>query len=343
MITRTPKEATVETGRALWQLELGSGIRGVGELLQRLDLRPEQVGWTDESVAAADYFPLRVPTSFIDRMRPGDPADPLLLQVLPVGDEMLPTPGWSLDPLAEAPASPVPGLLHKYCGRVLLITTGACAVHCRYCFRRHFPYAEHRVSDPDFDAALDYVAADPTIREVILSGGDPLSLPDTKLARLTKRLEGIAHVERLRIHTRLPVVLPTRVDEALLTWLTSTRLRPVIVLHVNHGNEIDAEFAAWSRRLLSAGVPLLNQAVFLRGINDSVEAQRDLSERLFSTHVMPYYLHILDRVEGAAHFAVEEETARGLIRSLSQQLPGYLVPRLVREDAGALAKTLICP
>lgn len=313
------------------------------ELLRLLDLTPEQVGWSDESQSAHRYFPLRVPRHFVRRMRPGDPSDPLLRQVLPVAAEMQPTPGWSHDPLAEAAASPVPGLLHKYRGRVLLVTTGACAVHCRYCFRRHFPYAEHRAPDPDYAAALDYVAGDPSIREVILSGGDPLSLSDAKLARLARRLEGIAHVERLRVHTRLPVVLPSRVDDALLGWLASTRLRPVVVLHVNHGQEIDADLRSSTLRLRRAGVPLLNQAVLLRGINDSVEIQSDLSEKLFSAHIMPYYLHIPDRVEGAAHFAVEEETAKGLIWSLSQQLPGYLVPRLVREDPGAAAKTPICP
>jgi EF-P beta-lysylation protein EpmB len=223
------------------------------------------------------------------------------------------------------------------------VTTGACAVHCRYCFRRHFPYAAHRGPDPDFDAAIAYIDADPSITEVILSGGDPLSLPDTKLARLVERLQGIAHLERLRVHTRQPVVLPSRVDDALLEWLASTRLRPVLVLHVNHGQEIDTEFAASTRRLASRGIPLLNQSVLLRGVNDSVDMQRDLSEGLFRAGVMPYYLHIPDRVKGAAHFAVLEETAKRLIWSLSQQLPGYLVPRLVREDPGAAAKTPICP
>lgn len=350
MITRTPQsEATgdgtpaVAATRAPWQDDLARGVRSLGELLDLLRLRPAQVGWTDGSVAAADYFPLRVPRSFVGRMRSGDPNDPLLRQVLPVGEEMLPAPGWSHDPLAEAAVSPVPGLLHKYQGRVLLVTTGACAVHCRYCFRRHFPYVEHRTSDPEYDAALDYIAADASVEEVILSGGDPLSLSDGKLERLARRLEGIPHVQRLRVHTRLPVVLPSRVDEALVRWLTSTRLGPVVVLHVNHGQEIDGEFRSWSRRLFLAGVPLLNQSVLLRGINDSVEVQRDLSERLFSAHVMPYYLHIPDRVEGAAHFAVEENSAKGLIWSLSQQLPGYLVPRLVREDPGAAAKTPVCP
>lgn len=347
MITRRPQTATAGAGRAAWQTELAAGVRTVDELLGLLDLEPEQVGWGGDSLEAANsaarYFPLRVPQSFVRRMRTRDADDPLLRQVLPVGDEMQPTPGWSHDPLAEAAASPVPGLLHKYRGRVLLVTTGACAVHCRYCFRRHFPYAEHRAPDPDFDAALDYVAADPSIGEVILSGGDPLSLTDAKLERLASRLEGIGHVQRLRVHTRLPVVLPSRVDDALLRWLTSTRLRPVMVLHVNHGNEIDAEFRSSTLRLHHAGVPLLNQAVLLRGINDSVEEQGDLSEKLFFAHVMPYYLHIPDRVEGAAHFAVEEEAAKGLIWSLSQQLPGYLVPRLVREDPGAAAKTPIFP
>lgn len=329
-----------------WRRELAESVRSVAELLECLELTPEQVGWAGKESAgaeAAEYFPLRVPRSFVRRMGRGDPHDPLLRQVLPVAQEMTPTPGWSHDPLAEASSSPVPGLLHKYHGRVLLVVTGACAVHCRYCFRRHFPYAEHRAPDPQFDAAIDYVASDASIREVILSGGDPLSLSDGKLSQLVSRLESIGHVERLRVHTRLPVVLPSRVDAGLLAWLAGTKLQKVLVLHVNHGREIDAEFAASTLRLHRAGIPLLNQSVLLRSINDSVDVQRDLSERLFSVHVLPYYLHITDRVEGAAHFAVEEDSAKGLVRSLSRQLPGYLVPRLVREDPGAAAKTPICP
>lgn len=338
LLQRPDREARPLPLQARWQTQLARAIRDPRELCRRLGL--DETWWPGAERGHA-LFEVRVPEAYLARIRPGDPADPLLRQVLPLAEEALPTPGYVADPLEEAEHAPAPGLIHKYAGRVLLIASPACAVNCRYCFRRHFPYAEHRAPDPDFDAALDYVAADPSISEVILSGGDPLSLPDAKLERLARRLEGIAHVERLRIHTRLPVVLPSRVDDRLLAWLTSTRLRPVMVLHVNHPREIDDKVGACARRLHRAGVPLLNQSVLLRGINDSVEIQRDLSERLFSVHVMPYYLHITDRVEGAAHFAVEEETAKGLIWSLSQQLPGYLIPRLVREDPGAAAKTPI--
>lgn len=321
-----------------WRRELARAIRSVDELLDLLDLDRDalRAAGVEPEDPRRTGFPLRVPRGFVARMRPGDPHDPLLRQVLSVADELDSPAGWTSDPLCEVDVSPTNGLLHKYRGRVLLVVTGACAVHCRYCFRRHFPYAEHQ---RDQTAALEHIAADPSIEEVILSGGDPLSLPDDKLARLAARIEAIPHVVRLRVHSRLPIVLPERVDEALLAWLGGGRLRPVLVVHANHAREIDASVTDAVRRLREAGVVVLNQAVLLAGVNDSVSALRDLSAALFDSGVMPYYLHVMDRVRGAAHFDVAPDTARRLLNTLRGELSGYLVPRLVREIPGASSKT----
>ncbi len=343
MIARTAAErqaADVPRPRpGAWRRRLAEAVTDPAELLSLLELPASSVdGLLDGMRRAGRLFPLRVPRSFVARMRKGDPADPLLAQVLPVAAELDPVPGFTADPVGELAAAPVPGLLHKYQGRALLVATGACAVHCRYCFRRAFPYAEQGASAAGFEPALAYVAADPTIEEVILSGGDPLLLPDARLARLAEALAAIPHVVRLRVHTRTPIVLPDRVDDDLLAWLTGTRLAPVMVLHANHAREIDREVTAAMARLAEAGVPLLNQSVLLKGVNDSVEALADLSRALFEAGVMPYYLHLLDHVTGAAHFEVEEGEARRLAAALAARLPGYLVPRLVREVEGAAGK-----
>lgn len=321
-----------------WRRSLADAVSSVGELLDLLDLDPAPAGGVE---AAHRDFPLRVPRGFVARMRRGDPRDPLLLQVLPRARELEPVPGFGRDPLGEERTSPAPGLLHRFHGRVLLVVTGACAVHCRYCFRRHFPYAEHRGWGSGFERALAYVGARPSIGEVILSGGDPLAASDERLARLAGAIAEIPHVRRLRLHTRMPIVLPERVDERLVGWLAESRLRTVVVVHANHPREIDRSVRAALARLRRADVALLNQSVLLRGVNDRVEALRDLSEALFEAGVTPYYLHLLDRVQGAAHFEVGETEARALLRELMQLLPGYLVPRLVREVPGAPAKVPI--
>ena len=339
-----------------WQRALREAVSSVGELLDLLRLDAAQLSPELRPAAeAARDFPLRVPRGFVARMRAGDPADPLLLQVLPTAAELVAAPGYTADPLAEttadlvpvssadgggaavegSPVSPVPGVLHKYRGRALLLLTGACAIHCRYCFRRHFPYGEHARWGDDWSRALDWLAASPSVEEVILSGGDPLAVGDDKLARLVVGLGAIPHLRRLRIHTRMPVVLPERVDAALLDWLGGSRLSTVVVLHANHAQEIDDEVAAAVERLRGAGATVLNQAVLLAGVNDSVEAQCALSRSLFTSGVLPYYLHLLDRVAGAAHFEVSERRARELLRAVIAELPGYLVPRLVREVPGA--------
>jgi EF-P beta-lysylation protein EpmB len=320
---------------AAWQR--AKFISSPAELLQRLGLERTA---TLEAQGLRD-FPLRVPESFVARMRPGDPADPLFLQVWPAAAESLDSAGFALDAVGDLDKLKPGGLIHKYRGRALLISTGACAVNCRYCFRRHFPYGDSLASRGQWREALASIEADPSIEEVILSGGDPLSLADDKLEALVRGLERIAHVRRLRLHTRTAVVLPERVDQNLLAWLSRTRLQKVVVLHVNHPNEIDREVEAAAARLRGAGASLLNQAVLLRGVNDSVEVLAALSERLFACGVLPYYLHLLDRVQGAEHFEVDQPTGVRLMGELAARLPGYLVPRLARELPGKPAKTLL--
>ncbi len=320
---------------SVWQSVLGRAITDPAELLATVGLGKE---WLPAAQAAARLFPLRVPRGFVARMRRGDPNDPLLRQVLPLAEECLATEGFHADPVGDLVAMVAPGVLHKYQGRVLLTATGACAVHCRYCFRRHFPYTDANPSTDQWRAALSYIAGDKSITEVILSGGDPLTLSDRRLENFTRQLEAIPHVRRLRLHTRLPVVLPERVNDELLGWLGGTRLKTVMVVHANHAHEIDASVRAALVHLKGAGVGLLNQSVLLRGINDSADALARLSEVLFDADVLPYYLHLLDRVQGAAHFGVDDATVRSLMAELNRRLPGYLVPRLVREIAGAPGK-----
>jgi EF-P beta-lysylation protein EpmB len=271
-------------------------------------------------------------------MRRGDPTDPLLLQVLPQAAELGDVPGFTRDPVGDIAARAAAGVLHKYQGRALLIATGSCAVHCRYCFRRHFPYGEEIAAASQWRDALSHVKADPSIRELILSGGDPLALATHKLEELTHGLADLPHVIRLRIHTRLPVVLPERIDDAFVTWLAALPLQKVVVLHANHANEFDASVDAACTRLRDAGATLLNQSVLLRGINDNADALAGLSQRLFAAGVLPYYLHQLDRVQGAAHFEVNDSHALALMEVLRVRLPGYLVPRLVREVGGDASK-----
>lgn len=313
-------------------------VRDAATLLERLGLTPEQAGF---SAAAAREFPLRVPRAYVDLMARYDPADPLLRQVLAIEAENEPAAGFGPDPVGERESSPVPGILHKYAGRALLVATGACAVHCRYCFRRHFPYQEQMATGTRLEQALAWLAGRPDIEEVILSGGDPLSLSDRRLAGLLAELAAIPHLRRLRIHTRLPVVEPARLSERLRALLSDARWQSLLVLHANHAREISTGLEAGLAPLRGAGVTLLNQAVLLRGVNDTGDALVDLSERLFSVGILPYYLHLLDPVAGAAHFEVAEASARSLHEQMHARLPGYLVPRLVRERVGEPAKAVI--
>ncbi len=314
-----------------WQIALRDAYTRPAELLAMLGLEAKAVGLSE---AAARSFAFRVPRAYAALIKLGDPHDPLLRQVLPVTAELRQTAGYLSDPVGDLAAQHPPGLLHKYQGRALLVVTGACAIHCRYCFRREFPYGE-AVGSARLEDALAALAATPDIEEVILSGGDPLTLSDERLASLVAQVAALPHVRRLRVHSRLAVTLPSRMTPGLIDWLSTTRLAPVLVVHANHAHELSDEFARAVWPLRAAGVTLLNQSVLLRGVNDSPEVLVALSRRLHDCGVLPYYLHALDRARGTAHFAVSTRRARGLMHALRQALPGYLVPRLVREVAGA--------
>ena len=332
MIPAAPVPLQHASARPRWQQLWREAVRDPHELLGMLGLGA--LATRVSAMAGGGAFPLRVPRGFVARMRHGDPHDPLLRQVLPLDDEDRVVPGFSLDAVGDAQARTGAGVLQKYRGRALLVATGSCAVHCRYCFRRHFPYGEDIAAAGGWREAVALVAADASIDEVILSGGDPLSLATGKLAELTAALARIPHLKRLRLHTRLPVVLPERVDDELAAWLRAQPWPVTIVIHANHANEFDAGVDGALARLRATGAALLNQAVLLRGVNDSVDALAALSERAFAAGVLPYYLHQLDRVAGSAHFEVADAEARAVHAALAARLSGYLVPRLVREVAG---------
>lgn len=331
MIPAAPLPMQPPRWQALWR----EAVRDPRELLSLLDLPQLAERISD---AAATQFPLRVPRGFVARMRKGDPHDPLLRQVLPLDEEMRQIPGFDLDAVGDAAARTGPGILQKYRGRALLVATGSCAVHCRYCFRRHFPYAEETAARNGWHEAVQRIGEDDTIEEVLLSGGDPLSLSTAKLAELSDALKQVPHLRRLRIHSRLPVVLPERVDRALLEWLAALPWPVAFVIHANHANEFDPGVDAALAGLRDAGATLLNQAVLLRGVNDDVDTLAALSQRSFAAGVLPYYLHQLDRVQGVAHFEVDDARARALHAQLAARLSGYLVPKLVREIPGDSGK-----
>ncbi len=329
---------TDSSDRGTWQSQLISAIRDPEVLCQRLRLNTSDLSL---SAQAHKDFPLLVPIAFAELMETGNPDDPLLLQVLNRSEEDTNPPGYSDDPLQEQGFNPLPGLVHKYPGRVLLIVTGKCAINCRYCFRRSFAYGDNNPGRQDWQAAISYIRERSNITEVIYSGGDPLSAPDKHLAWLTEQLEEIPHLKRLRIHTRLPVVIPDRINDDFLSWVTKSRLRTQVVLHINHPNEIGEELIKAVKKLINAGIQPLNQSVLLRGINDSVETLQALQEAGFDAGIMPYYLFCLDRVRGASHFEVPLNKAHKIWTELQQRLPGYLVPRLALEEPGENSKTLL--
>ncbi len=331
MITGIP----LEQHRPDWQIQMAEAISDPAELLRVLDLEA-LIPTVAQPLKA---FRLKVPMAFVQRMRKGEPDDPLLRQVLPLMAETEEIPGFSEDPVGDLGSMVVPGLLHKYAGRALLTVTGACGIHCRYCFRRHFPYAESNPGRDDWSGVINYLQQARDIKEIILSGGDPLVLSDSRLSALVDQLEQIPQLQRLRIHTRLPVIIPDRVNEELLQWLGQTRLNTVMVVHINHAAEIDQSLSNALKLLNKSGIHTLNQAVLLKDINDTLEAQIELSETLFRASVLPYYLHLLDRVRGAAHFEVPEARALALYERLRERLPGYLLPRMVREISGQPYKT----
>jgi EF-P beta-lysylation protein EpmB len=323
---------------ATWRHELRAAIRSARQLCNLLGLTDKEISRTADD---STEFPVLVPRSFAARIRYGDPHDPLLLQVIAQRAEQIAVPGFGTDPLLESQVAGA-GILRKYRGRALLVTTAACPVHCRYCFRRHFPYADQLAARDRWAHALDSLRESTDVEEVILSGGDPLSLSTRRLAELIEGLETIDSVKTLRVHTRFPIVLPSRVTRSLLGLLHRTRMQTVFVLHCNHANELDSSDVADALQNLSECTDLLlNQSVLLRGVNDTPQALRDLSIALFRANVMPYYLHLLDRVSGSAHFDVPEAEASELMIQLRSELPGYLVPKLVRENPGALSKTPI--
>lgn len=331
-------DSAVEISTSSWKQQFQQAIRDPIELCERLKLPPS---YHDSAIRASSDFPVFAPQNYVQRMRLADPTDPLLRQVLPIEDELCEVSGFSTDPVGDSNSKQQPGLIQKYENRVLLITTGICAIHCRYCFRRHYPYDEEPKSIGQWQPALQQIREDPTIHEVILSGGDPLSLSDSKLEELVRQLGGIPHLKRLRIHTRLPIVIPDRVTDELIEWLTGTHMQPYVVVHANHANELSEEVLSQIDRLRRAGITLLNQSVLLRGVNDSVAALASLCERLSDHGVLPYYLSQLDRVQGAAHFEVSEATGRKLIEQLRAKLPGYSVPRYVREIEGVANKMVL--
>jgi EF-P beta-lysylation protein EpmB len=321
-----------------WQIELAGAFRQPHALLQHLGLDADTLDYSEQGLM---QFPLRVPKNFADRMQYGNPDDPLLRQVFPYCDESKSPEHYQFDPLFETDARISAGLLQKYASRVLMITTSVCAIHCRYCFRRHYPYQKDALNLEQQEQAMDFIRNNPDIVEVILSGGDPLLLADKPLSTMIEHIAGIDHVQRLRLHSRVPVVLPSRISIDFLDILLSTRLKPVMIVHINHTNEINDEVVMVLNRFTDRNIPLMNQSVLLKGVNDNADTLIELSHRLFDVNVIPYYLHMLDPVVGSSHFEVPETTAKTIHAEMKARLSGYLVPKLVREIPGSLGKTWI--
>ncbi len=318
-----------------WIKQLANAISDPAILLDKLGIDPTP--WQN-GFAARKLFALRVPQSFVERMAKGNINDPLLRQVMPLSEEFEVHEGYSQDPLQEQD-NEIPGLLHKYRNRALMIVKGGCAINCRYCFRRHFPYEENKGSKMVWQQSLDYISQHPEINELILSGGDPLMAKDHELAWLIDRIAGIPHIKRLRIHSRLPVVIPARITDELIEILAQTRLQVILVTHINHANEVNLELKQQMSRLRAINVTLLNQGVMLKGVNNSIQAQVNLSESLFDAGILPYYIHVLDKVQGAAHFFIDDQEAKAIMAGVIEQVSGYLVPKLTREVGGRTSKT----
>lgn len=327
-----------QPNKEAWIFDLANVVTDIKTLYRCLDLDPDTISLS--MLQAKKQFPLRVPLAFINRMKKGDSHDPLLLQVLCDDNEMLQVAGYSDDPLQEQ-NNAIPGLLHKYYNRALLITKTACAINCRYCFRRHFPYHENQSSKKNLNIALNYIATHPELDEIILSGGDPLMAKDNEIAFLISELEKIPHIKRLRIHTRLAVVIPSRITQQLSRLFAQSRLQIIVVTHINHPNEIDNEVTRAIWQLKQSNVLVLNQSVMLKNINDNVEILAQLSNKLFDSGILPYYIHLLDKVQGAAHFFVDDKTAKQLMKQLAEKVSGYLVPKLAREIGGEKSKRVL--
>ncbi len=321
-----------------WQQQLAEAFTSIEALCDYLELDLNDL---PVSQIAATDFPIKVPQSFADRMEKGNPNDPLLRQVLPITDELTHYPGFVNDPVGDLDAAVLPGLLHKYHGRVLLINTGTCAINCRYCFRRNFPYEEQLLGKQQESQVMEYLSANQDVNEVIISGGDPLLLSDARLQNLFNQIQAIPQIKRIRIHSRIPVVLPDRITDDLVKILAESGKQTVLVIHANHANEISAQINATCALLKKQGITLLNQSVLLKGVNDDAEILYDLSEKLFAAGILPYYLHQLDKAKGVGHFEVHDADAKIIIKKVQEALPGYLVPKLVRETAGDQSKQII--
>ncbi|WP_176336708.1 EF-P beta-lysylation protein EpmB [Marinomonas primoryensis] len=323
-----------------WSQHLSQALTSLPELVKHLGLSEKL---SQQGIEAHQSFKLLVPRPYLSRIEYGNPNDPLLLQILPSAAEMQKVIGYTKDPLEEADHNPQKAIVHKYKRRLLVITTGTCAVNCRYCFRRHFPYGDNQLAQAEWQSVIEYLEKHPEVNEVILSGGDPLMMKDALLADKIRLLEALPQIKRLRIHSRLPVVIPARVCDDMLTWINKSRLDIIMVWHINHANEMDNELAQAAFKLKQAGVTLLNQGVLLKGINDTVDAQVNLSEAVFDAGILPYYMFTLDPVEGAAHFDISIEDAQRLMGKVAAELPGYLVPRLAKEIPGKPAKSVFSP
>lgn len=323
-----------------WSQHLTQAITSLDDLIKSLGLSKDLI---TQGQDAQHSFKLLVPRPYLSRMEYGNPNDPLLLQILPNALETKSVIGYTKDPLEEADHNPQKAIVHKYKRRLLVITTGTCAVNCRYCFRRHFPYGDNQLAQAEWQSVINYLTAHPDVNEVILSGGDPLMMKDALLADKVRQIEALPQIKRLRIHSRLPVVIPARVCDDMFDWINKSRLDIIMVWHINHANEMDAELAQAAFKLKQAGVTLLNQGVLLKGINDSVEAQVNLSEAVFDAGILPYYMFTLDPVEGAAHFDITVEEAQKLMGKVAAELPGYLVPKLAKEIPGKTSKTVFAP
>lgn len=328
--TQELKLTPLSAAEPTWQSELKHAYRSASQLRLALGL---------SAIDDQDYgFPILAPRPYVSRITKNDPTDPLLLQVISSASESEEQFGFSEDPLDERDANPRPGVVHKYRSRQLFIATGQCAINCRYCFRRHFPYSDNRVSQAQWRENIRQTALDPNVNEIILSGGDPLLLNDEVLTGLLSEVERHPSISRVRIHTRLPLVIPQRITNALIDALSNRRFKVILVWHINHPNEIDDAVELAALRLHKAGVTQLNQSVLLKSVNDAAATLAELSERLFSINILPYYLHLLDRVSGAAHFLVPDSEAKIIYRELAEHLPGFLVPKLARETSGNFSK-----
>lgn len=342
----SPRPDSLPSTEVDWQTAMKRAIRSTAELRRHLGLPQKRDSASTrrtkgKEVEGRPSFPTFVPWEFLRRIRSEDPTDPLLQQVLPTSEEQIERSGFSADPVGDLNALATGGLLHKYDGRALIVTTGACGVHCRYCFRREFPYSSAGSRSENWRPALDYVREHTNIEEVLLSGGDPLTIVDEKIDELVKAIEEIPHVRRLRIHSRMPIVIPQRVTSELVARLASSRLAVWMVVHANHPNELDAGVFHRLAMLIDNGIPVLNQSVLLRGVNDDAETLIELSRKLVDHRVQPYYLHQLDRVRGTAQFEVAVSTGMRLIDKMRESLPGYAVPTYVVEEAGSKSKTLV--